>query len=532
MIKKLLTEEEFVKLKKYFIIAGCYIIFDIICLVIVNTVLTRVLPEYPFKHLILYTIALVLALLFYSRAGKRAVRLIETVVSNKREGIIEKVRNAELESFEILGKSRIYNAITLDTQTISDVINMIMQASENGLLTLGVLIYLLTVSRAGFLLTVGVIGCGNLIYAYQVVRIKKWINQAREKEKELFDAISDAVYGFKELRVNDIKSDDFFHHTLKEKSAENRKYRIKAEYAFAGSNVLSTFIEFSIFIPIVFILPSLNLSIHGLIIAVIMILFIPFSTIKESLPYLVRAGVSIDRLLLLEKELEKIKVEKSFLPPKVKTYQFREISYNNICFAYANKGGNSAFSLEDISLSVYPGETLFIIGGNGSGKSTLLKVITGLYLPFSGNIKIDGSEVKMAQHRYLFSAIFSDFHLFNQLYGLKDIDKQRVNELLRIMELDEKLSFEDNKFSTLDLSTGQRKRLAMIVAMMEDKPVYVFDEWAADQTSHFREYFYLEMLPSFEASGKTVIAVTHDDRYFKVADRILKLDYGRLSDSE
>ncbi len=128
----------------------------------------------------------------------------------------------------------------------------------------------------------------------------------------------------------------------------------------------------------------------------------------------------------------------------------------------------------------------------------------------------------------MFSAIFHDFHLFDRLYGLKEVDGQRVNDLLKVMRLDNKLKFDGKKFSTLDLSAGQKKRLAMAVAIMEDKPIYVFDEWAADQDPQFRRYFYETLLPSFKAQGKTVIAVSHDDRYFHVADRVINLEYGRI----
>ncbi|MDO9265020.1 MAG: ATP-binding cassette domain-containing protein, partial [Desulfosalsimonadaceae bacterium] len=133
------------------------------------------------------------------------------------------------------------------------------------------------------------------------------------------------------------------------------------------------------------------------------------------------------------------------------------------------------------------------------------------------------------QHSHLFSVIFDDFHLFDRCYGLKDIDPARVKDLIAMMELSDKVSFEDNRFSRQDLSTGQRKRLALITTILEDKPVYVFDEWASDQSPLFREYFYYKLLPSFKAAGKTVIAVTHDERFFHAADRLFKLDYGKLA---
>ena len=161
----------------------------------------------------------------------------------------------------------------------------------------------------------------------------------------------------------------------------------------------------------------------------------------------------------------------------------------------------------------------------------MLKLLTGLYKPDSGLIDIDGLAVDrtaVRDMRELFSVIFGDFHLFDRLYGLEGVEQERVQELIDRMELTDKVTFEDGKFSNLNLSTGQRKRLALIAALLEDRPIYIFDEWAADQDAHFRAIFYEEILKDLKARGKTVIAVTHDDRFFHVADRVVQLDLGKM----
>ena len=159
------------------------------------------------------------------------------------------------------------------------------------------------------------------------------------------------------------------------------------------------------------------------------------------------------------------------------------------------------------------------MGGNGSGKTTLLKLFTALYRPIEGCIRVDGAEIVAANvqsYRNLFSAIFSDFHLFDKLHGLRDAAPERVDQLLRLMEISSKTAFGDGRFTTILLSTGQRKRLALVVSYLEDKPVYIFDEVAADQDPHFRRYFYDTLLPELKRAGKTVVVVSHDDRYFHV----------------
>jgi putative ATP-binding cassette transporter len=186
-----------------------------------------------------------------------------------------------------------------------------------------------------------------------------------------------------------------------------------------------------------------------------------------------------------------------------------------------------------LNLTIQQGEILFIVGGNGSGKSTLLKLLTGLYYPDVGTLSVDDKVIEQDNYqayRELFSIIFTDFHLFDRLYGLPAVDEQQLNALLRLMELEKKTQYLDGKFSHLDLSTGQKKRLAFIVTVLEDKPVYILDELAADQDPQFRKYFYEKVLPDLREQGKTIIAVTHDDKYFEVADRIIKMDYGEIND--
>jgi putative ATP-binding cassette transporter len=188
-----------------------------------------------------------------------------------------------------------------------------------------------------------------------------------------------------------------------------------------------------------------------------------------------------------------------------------------------------------LRLTITSGEVLFIVGGNGSGKSTLLRVLTGLYAPTRGSLLADGIAVQppnVQAYREMISAVFSDFHLFRKLYGMAGIDDAAVRRLLEQMQLDRKTSFSNQRFSTQELSTGQRKRLALLITLLEDRPLYMFDEWAADQDPEFRAYFYESLLPTLKRRGKTVVIVTHDDRYFHLADRLITLEYGDIRSIE
>jgi putative pyoverdin transport system ATP-binding/permease protein len=179
-----------------------------------------------------------------------------------------------------------------------------------------------------------------------------------------------------------------------------------------------------------------------------------------------------------------------------------------------------------LDLRIARGELIFLVGGNGSGKTTFLKMLVGLYAPQRGGVKVDDRVIEPSNtlaYRELFSTVFSDFHLFDRLYGLDGLDDAKVAAVLVDMELSEKTRFERGRFTTQSLSTGQRKRLALAVALLESRDILVLDEWASDQDPHFRKQFYEVILPRLKAQGKTVIATSHDERYWGVADRVVHI---------
>jgi len=202
--------------------------------------------------------------------------------------------------------------------------------------------------------------------------------------------------------------------------------------------------------------------------------------------------------------------------------------------SYHREKENSIFTLGPIVLAITPGEMLFITGGNGSGKTTLVKLLAGLYTPEDGGIFLDGKEVtdeNRDHYRQHFSVVFSDFFLFEKLLGLSIPDAQ-IQQYLVLLQLDHKVQVKNGELSTTELSQGQRKRLALLIAYLEDRPIYIFDEWASDQDPQFREVFYYQLLPDLKTRGKTIIVVSHDDRYYHVADRVIKLDYGKLDSDQ
>ena len=267
----------------------------------------------------------------------------------------------------------------------------------------------------------------------------------------------------------------------------------------------------------------------------------PFGAIAGVIPQLTQLNINIKRINKLIADLdevstgdETIEQEINISYPKYISIQFRDVVYKYITKSKEGEKDESEFTLGPISVEFKSGEIIFITGGNGSGKSTLGKLITGLYTPQEGKILINGKDAELREQNELFSSVYSDFNLFKKLYGIDYLKKKDLTmEYLDMMKIKDKVEINDEgEFKSVDLSTGQRKRLAFIVSCLEDKPMVIFDEWAAEQDPESRYYFYNDLLPMLKKQGKGIIVITHDDRYFNLADKMMKLESGKLINND
>ncbi len=257
----------------------------------------------------------------------------------------------------------------------------------------------------------------------------------------------------------------------------------------------------------------------------------PFETLLEVLPNISQASVALKKIDDLGLSLSEQAEILAATGDRSLTFNY-SLELKKVTHTYYREQEESNFTLGEISLTFYPREIIFIVGGNGSGKSTLGKLIAGLYIPEAGEILVDRqliAEANRESYRQLFAAVFADFYLFENLLGIdKDSLDIKAKNYLQKLQLDNKVTINHGEFSSIELSQGQRKRLALLTAYLEDRLIYLFDEWAAEQDPYFREIFYQQLLPELKQRGKTVIVITHDDRYFHLADKLIKLDYGKL----
>lgn len=467
-------------------------------------------------------------------AETRMTFLIEEVIRRVRLRLVNKIRHCELQFLEQrLEKSEIYARLTQDSNVISHAASTSIKTVESTLLLSLVLLYIASLSLPGFVIVLVFLAIAYFIYFLNYQQIGRGLTITSMKEAELFDSLNNVLAGFKEIKLNYRKNDAVFA-DIETLSLQTEQLKTDTKLQFTNNFLLTVTFYYMMIGTILFVLPIFNETYSAVIIkliAALLFVFKPLIVLLSGIPTIAMVNVAITNLNELETKLDASSITTLVETPKGFP-DFKEITLEEVTFQYEDKTGKPTFVVGPLNLTLQQGEIVFLVGGNGSGKSTLLKLLTGLYYPLAGGIiMLDGEELEATNYpdyRELFSSIFTDFYLFKKLYGIDAPDPQRVKGLLQDMGLRKKTKYRQGQFTDIDLSSGQRKRLAYVAAVLEDKAIYVFDEWAADQDPEFRKYFYEHLLGDLRSKGKTIFAVTHDDRYFGVADRVLKMEEGRL----
>lgn len=462
---------------------------------------------------------------------------IERNIHTIRTRIINKIQSCDLSTIEGIGDSKIYASMTKETTTISQAAPMLVNTLQAGVLVFFTSLYIAYLSVAAFVLTLGFISIAVVFHFRSLRQVKHAYGLATTDEHTLFDRITDALSGFKETRMNTDRNNELYL-DASDVSQRATKNKIIAQTNVAHHIIFSQSAFYVLLAIMVFILPNFSETYPDVVIkttTAVLFLIGPISTLVGSIQSFSAAGMAIDNIAQLENELDEHvaneSASKQVINRQKKIDDFKSITFDNVSFSYPKKGDADAFTVGPVNLSFKRGDIIFIAGGNGSGKSTFIKLLTGLYYPTQGHIKIDNTLVTHdngQQYRNLMSCVFTEYHLFKTAYGLRNVPPETVESLIQYLELDEKVSYQDGQFSTIDLSAGQKKRIALLVSLMEDRSIYIFDEWAADQDPEFRRKFYHEILPELKKQEKTVIAITHDDRYFDCADYLISIREGKV----
>ncbi|OFA06713.1 ABC transporter ATP-binding protein YojI [Duganella sp. HH101] len=461
-------------------------------------------------------------------------RLNQSAHANLRRFISARVMAADFRRLEEIGGPKVQSALSEHSARVADFFVSFPIILVNSIIVAGCLVYMAWLSWQVFLAAIITIVLGSLGYHLAHVRAIRHLDLAAREQDNLFDHFRSLVEGAKELRLHAAKRRRFADDVLGTSIETVRRERAFGMSVFLVSSAWGKFLIYG-FIGLVLFLLVGDVEGRARIMTGFALVFLymvaPLENLLVVLPHANMASVSGARIDEITQQLED-SAGVAADPAAAVSPPLESLVLKGVSHRYYHEGVDDLFTLGPIDLTFRPGEITFLVGGNGSGKTSLAKLLVGLYRPEEGRILLNGESIgdsNRDRYRQTFSTVFPDFHLFEQMLHAPsgDLDAQG-NALLEKLHLQHKVQVRDGAFTTRALSQGQRKRLALAVTYLEDRPFIVFDEWAADQDPVFKEVFYRELLPELRAKGKSVLVISHDDRYFHLGDRLIRMENGQV----
>lgn len=451
----------------------------------------------------------------------------------KRYQLVKQLINTDIEQIEDIGSAGVLASLNTDVRNITIAFVNLPGMVYGMVLTLVALTYLAFLSLALFAVSLLMISVTGVIGYGLVIQISHHVRQVRELEDKLYQDYQALIDGRKELSLNPHRARRYFENEFNPNALSYRNEITRADIfngfaANIANTVVLALIGINFYLALA--LGWASVDIASTFALVILFMRMPLMAVVGSIPALISANVSMKKLASLA-----MSNNESLPTYEAKPEAFKTLTLDQVNYQYSAEGNDPPFHIGPINFTVNQGEIIFIIGGNGSGKSTFARLLTGLYRPHSGQVFLNHHRVTAddwPRYRQQFSSVFSDFYLFHQVTDGqgRDVAEQTVAEWVARLEMAHKTTYRHGRLSDIRYSQGQRKRLALLMAIAEQRGCLLLDEWAADQDPRFRKIFYRELLPLLKQHHITVIAITHDDKYFAVADRIFNMDCGQLTE--
>lgn len=482
-------------------------------------------------------IGLILFLLVMTLGAQLALTTLgHYFVFRLRSQLVKRIMDTSLQQVEQLTRAQLLTSLNSDVRNITMGFVRLPELLQGIILTIASTAYLAWLSPKMLLpcalwVVITLIGGGQL-----VSRVYRHLAKVRATEDDLQADYQAVIDGHKELTLNRDRAERLYHDQYLVHAKDYRQQIIRADTFHLSAVNWSNIMMLGAIGLVFFLANGLGWGDTGVAATyslTLLFLRTPLLSTVGALPMLLSAQVSFNKL----RELALPDFQPDF-HPQVTTADFadnwRTLSLHDMTFEYpAPAAGTKPFAIGPLNLTIQRGELIFLIGGNGSGKSTFARLLTGLNIPAKGTMKLDDTLITSANRPHFqqqISAVFTDFYLFDEVQGPRGQapDPKLVEHWLNQLQMKEKLAFNGNTVTSLQLSQGQRKRLALLLAVAENRDILLLDEWAADQDPLFRRYFYTELLPQLQAMGKTILAISHDDHYFDQADRLLEMRHGQL----
>ncbi len=457
------------------------------------------------------------------------------IIAKLRKELGEKVLSAPISQIERYRSHRLIPVLTHDVDTISDFAFAFAPLAISLTVTLGCMGYLAMLSWPMFLMMLVAIVIGTIIQYIARGYGLNGFSEAREAEDELQKHYNAIAEGAKELRIHRPRRQRMFASGITRTAQKICDIQVRSINTFVIAKSLGSmlfFVVIGLALAMQSFWPSANPGVISGFVLVLLYMKGPLEHLISTLPIISRAQIAFRRIADLSEQFNSPEPHLLLSEQGAPDKTVNSLELVDVDYSFASVDGNAPFRLGPVNLKINQGDIVFIVGENGCGKTTLIKLLLGLYAPQQGQIRLNGQPVNAENrddYRQLFTTIFADYYLFDDVVQGDMAIPQDAEQYLKRLEISHKVSINDGQFSTTDLSTGQRKRLALVNAWLEERPVLVFDEWAADQDPTFRRIFYTELLPDLKRLGKTIIVISHDDRYFDVADQLVRMDSGKVS---
>ncbi|WP_163575820.1 multidrug ABC transporter permease/ATP-binding protein [Halomonas faecis] len=485
----------------------------------------------PWRILPLF-LGLIVLLLMVTLASQLALTTLgHYFVYRLRGQLIKRIMDTDIERVERIGSARLLASLSTDVSSVTVAFIRLPELVQGGVLTVGATLYLAWLSPAMLGVTALWVIVTILIGVRLVARVYEHMAKLRDVQDRLYADYQSVIEGRKELALNRHRAEWLYRDVYTANAAECRHHFIRGDtYHLSAVNWFNIMMLGAI--GVVFFLANglgwASAQVATTFSLTLLFLRAPLMQAVGAVPTLINARVAFDKLNSLS-----LADYRETFDSDSRRHAWQEIALEGVSYRYPDEEARPGFSVGPLDLTLRRGEVVFLIGGNGSGKSTLARLLTGLYHPQAGSIRVDGRPLQgadWATYRQHFSAIYTDFHLFDRLIGPagESPDAALVDEWLTELEMQHKLDFDDDRVTNVSLSQGQRKRLAMLLMVAEQRDLVLLDEWAADQDPQFRRIFYRQLLPRLRALGKTLVVISHDDHYFDQADRLLEMREGRL----
>ncbi|CDL83128.1 cyclic peptide export ABC transporter [Xenorhabdus cabanillasii] len=463
--------------------------------------------------------------------------LTQATIYSLRLSLSNKILRAPFKKLNNIGKHGLLAVLTKDVDVFIHSFMLAPTVFGNITLIIACFGYLAWISWQLFIILTIVCLITMYIFYFLEKRPIRLMEEMREQVDKIYLSFQQLIDGSKELKLNSQKGNAFIDRVISPGAKKFKDICIKANNNYAWVLNAGSIVFYIVIGLMIFVVPIwLPQEPSDLMTVTLIVLFLsgPISEVIGAIPELRQAEISLQKMKRLDSQLEEsLYIQQANTPNPFANEQPLSLELRDVVHHYTTDKEDREFKLGPMSLTISQGEIIFIVGGNGSGKTTLAMLLVGLFEQESGSIWFNG--VKMDQtnnehYRQYFSAVFSNYHLFDQLLNTGANVTEKATHYIEALNMSHKVKIVNGQFSTTELSAGQRKRLALVSAYLEDRPIYLFDEWAADQDPVFKRIFYTELLPELKARGKTVIVISHDDAYFDIAERVIKLEDGHIKE--